>query len=129
MNDDGRPDIAAGAKGGEQFPGGQWFAWWEQPLDATKPWKKHLLDDNQPGASNIHPVDVDRDGRIDFVATRGHANGLFWSKGPTFKNIKIDPDIEGPHCLSTIDLNGDGDIDIATCGRLIDGVALKVKRS
>ena len=33
VNGDGRPDISFAAKGGERFPGGQWFAWWEQPED------------------------------------------------------------------------------------------------
>jgi hypothetical protein len=38
--------------------------------------------------------------------------------------LGIDPDLEGPHSLSTVDLDGDGDIDAATCGRLNDGIAV-----
>jgi len=123
VNGDGLPDISCGAKGGEGFEGGEWFAWWEQPRDPTKRWKKHLLSDKQPGASNIHPVDVNSDGKMDFVATRGHGKGVLWFKGPEFKPIEIDAEFAGPHCLQTVDLDGDGDIDIATCGRDLDGVA------
>ena len=124
VNGDGRPDIACAAKGGEGFPGGEWFAWWEQPADATQRWKKHLLSDKQPGATNIHPLDVNADGVTDFVATRGHGKGVLWFKGPDFKPIEIDSEIEGPHCLATVDLDGDGDVDIATCGRDVTGVAV-----
>ena len=124
VNGDGRPDISCAAKGGDRFPGGEWFAWWEQPSDATRPWKKHLLAGNQHGATNIHPVDVNADGKMDFVATRGHGKGVLWFPGPKFKPVEIDSEIEGPHCLTTIDLDADGDIDFATCGREVDGLAV-----
>ena len=123
VDGDGRPDIACAAKGGEGFPGGQWFAWWRQPEDPTLRWNKFLLADDQPGASNIHPVDVDRDGHMDFVATRGHGKGVLWFRGPSFTMIDIDAQIDKPHCLSTVDLDGDGDLDIATCGYETNGVA------
>ena len=124
INGDGRPDICCAAKGGDGFPGGQWFAWWEQPMDATAAWDKHVLADDQPGATNIHPVDVNADGSIDFVGTRGHGMGVLWFKGPEFELVEIDQTIEGPHCLVTVDLDGDGDIDIATCGRDSTGLAV-----
>lgn len=129
INGDGRPDICCAAKGGEGFPGGEWFAWWEQPMDSTKRWSKHLLSDQQPGASNIHPVDVNADGEIDFVATRGHTQGVLWFKGPEFTPIEIDGEIEGPHCLATVDLDNDGDVDIATCGRNADGLVVWYENS
>jgi arylsulfatase A-like enzyme len=129
INGDGRADITCAAKGGDGFPGGEWFAWWEQPLDATSRWRKHLLSDRQPGATNIHPVDVNGDGQIDFVATRGHGKGVLWFRGPDFEPIEIDSEIEGPHCLTTVDLDGDGDIDIATCGRDTNGTAVWYENS
>ncbi|MDA7527573.1 dienelactone hydrolase family protein [Planctomicrobium sp.] len=124
INGDGRPDISCAAKGGNGFPDGQWFAWWEQPTEAAQRWEKHVLSTDQPGATNIHPVHVNQDKHIDFVATRGHGRGVLWFRGPEFTPIEIDPDINGPHCLATVDLDGDGDIDIATCGRDEDGVAV-----
>lgn len=129
INGDGRPDISCAAKGGDGFPGGQWFAWWEQPADATAAWKKHILSARQPGATNIHPVDVNNNGNIDFVATRGHGKGVLWFRGPRFEPIEIDSKIEGPHCLATVDLDNDGDIDIATCGRETTGIAVWYENS
>lgn len=129
INNDGRPDIACASKGGKGFPGGEWFAWWEQPSDANNRWRKHVLANNQPGATNIHSVHVNQDQHIDFVATRGHSKGVLWFKGPDFTLIEIDPDIAGPHCLATVDIDGDGRIDIATCGRDNDGNAVWYENS
>jgi hypothetical protein len=123
VNGDGLPDICCAAKGGEGFDGGEWFAWWEQLPGGKEPWKKHLLANNEPGATNIQPVDIDRDGAIDLVATRGHGRGTLVFRGPDFRMSQIDPTIEGPHCLVTADLDEDGDIDFATCGKEVDGVA------
>lgn len=121
VNADGRPDITCAAKGGEKHPGGEWFAWWEQPTNLSKPWKKHLLAENEVGATNILPVNLNGDGHMDLVATRGHGVGVLWFKGPDFKQIEIDPEIVNPHCLIVDDLDGDGDPDLATVGSQPDG--------
>ena len=124
VNKDGRPDIACGAKGGDKFPNGEWFAWWEQPEKGLLPWKKHLLADNQPGATNILPADLNGDGHMDWFASRGHGQGVLWFKGPHFTWTEIDPTIAFPHSLALADLDNDGDTDAVTCGSKTDGEAV-----
>ena len=116
INGDGRLDAATGAKGGPMATSqGEWFAWWEAPRDPTKVWAKHLLSEDEPGATNIHPADLNLDGHMDLIASCGHGRGVLWFEGPKFTRHDIDPDIQEPHCLVTADIDGDQDIDIATC--------------
>lgn len=118
VNGDGRPDISMAAKGGPQaMPGtGEWFAWWEAPADPTAAWKKHSIGTGWVGATNIQQADVNGDGQMDFIATKGHDHGVLWFQGPDWKPQVIDPTLKEPHCLQVADLDGDGDLDAATCG-------------
>jgi hypothetical protein len=117
VNGDGRPDISLAAKGGPQAESGsgEWFAWWEAPPDRTKVWTKRLIADQQPGATNIQPADVNGDGKVDFVATRGHGRGVVWFEAPQWREHVIHETLQEPHCLVVVDMDGDGDIDAATC--------------
>lgn len=115
VNGDGRPDIASAAKIPE---GGNWFAWWEAPADPRqRGWKKHVIAENHEGATNILMADVNGDGIMDFIATRGHGKGVLWFEGPDWKMHVIHPDLEGPHSLAIGDIDGDGDIDAVTCAK------------
>jgi hypothetical protein len=116
VDGDGRLDAATGAKGGPQATSpGEWFAWWRAPAVPDQPWTKHLISDKEPGATNIHPADVNGDGKMDFVASRGHGKGVLWFEAPHWTRHEIDADIQEPHCLAAIDMDADGDVDAATC--------------
>jgi len=120
VNGDGRPDTVSAAKGGPTaVPGtGDWFAWWEAPKNPRqRGWTKHLIADKQPGATNIHPADVNGDGQTDFIASRGHGQGVVWFEGPNWKPHDIHATLAGPHCLVVTDMDGDGDVDAATCAK------------
>jgi FG-GAP-like repeat len=114
VNGDGRPDIASAAKVAE---GGNWFAWWEQPRDGRRPWTRHQIAGNQPGATNIHIADLNGDRKADFFASRGHGQGLVWYEAPNWTPHEVAPWIVGPHSLILGDIDGDGDIDAATCAK------------
>ena len=117
LNSDGRLDITLAAKGGPSVKSGkgEWFAWWEAGEDPTKPFKKHRLPGKHPGATNILPADVNGDGKLDIIASRGHGTGLIWYENPKWKIHDINTDLQSPHCLQVGDIDGDGDIDAATC--------------
>ena len=124
VNGDERPDIACAAKGGPQLSGGEWFAWWEQPKMANRRWTKRILSANEPGASNIVACDVDQDGAVDYVASRGHGRGVLWFKGPDFQKIEIDGLLDTPHSLAVADMDFDSDLDIVACSASLTGAAL-----
>lgn len=120
VNQDGRPDILTGAKGGPMAVpnSGDYFAWWEAPADPTqRGWKKHLISDQEPGATNLFVADVNADGMNDIIASRGHGTGLCWFKGPEMQRTNFGEDQVGPHCLTINDFDKDGDIDAATCAK------------
>ena len=117
IDGDGWKEIAVGAKG-KPFTDGNWFAFWTNPGEEnTKaPWKKTILAENQPGATNILPADVNGDGKVDWLASRGHGVGLIWFENPDWKMHDIDTEILSPHSLTVADHDQDGDIDAASCG-------------
>ncbi len=115
VNGDGRPDLASAAKIPE---GGNWFAWWEAPANPKQTgWKKHAIAENQDGATNIQMADVNKDGRTDFIATRGHGKGVVWYEAPHWTPHEINSSLTGPHSLAIGDIDRDGDIDIATVAK------------
>jgi hypothetical protein len=118
INGDGRPDISMASKGGPQAEegAGQWFAWWEAPADPKGVWKRHTVAENQLGATNIMPGDINGDKQVDLIATRGHDRGVFWYEAPDWKPHVIHPTLLEPHSLAVLDMDEDGDIDAATCG-------------
>ena len=120
LNGDGRLDITLAAKGGPQDKSGkgEWFAWWEAGEDPTKPFKKHRLPGTHAGATNIMPADVNGDGKLDIIASRGHGVGLLWYENPRWNFHNINTDLASPHCLQVGDIDADGDIDAITCAYL-----------
>jgi len=120
INGDGLPDAASGAKGDGTKEGadGQWFAWWQAGKDPNQPWTKEMVSAKQPGATNIHPTDVNGDRKMDLIASRGHGVGVVWFErdkdSATWTEHTIDGELREPHCLAVIDLDRDGDIDVAT---------------
>jgi hypothetical protein len=117
IDGDGWKEIAVGAKG-KPFADGNWFAFWKNPgpRKVTGAWEKVLLAVNQTGATNILPADIDGDGKVDWLASRGHGYGIIWFQNPSWKIHNIDTEIEFPHSLTVADHDQDGDIDAASCG-------------
>jgi len=126
VNGDGKEDLIANSgRGPENTEIPFSIAWIETPknLSRSDEWIRHVFARNDaPGGSHYMGIgDVNGDGHMDFMASRGHGVGLLWFKGPDFQSIEIDPKNVGPHSLVLQDLDGDGDLDGATCGRFQTG--------
>ncbi len=116
LDGDGWGEIAVASKGIPEH-GGNWFAYWKNPGKETvkAPWGKQIVAENQIAATNILPGDINGDGKIDFLASRGHGTGVIWFEAPDWKEHVIDAEIKSPHSLVLVDLDGDGDLDGASC--------------
>ena len=77
INGDGWGEIAIGAKG-KPFEDGNWFAYWTNPgKDGVEgAWEKTIIAKDQLAATNILPGDLNGDGKMDFLASRGHSAGV-----------------------------------------------------
>ena len=117
IDGDGWKEIAVGAKG-KPFADGNWFAFWKNPGKGKVKgsWTKVPLAQNQTAATNILPADVNGDGKVDWLASRGHGVGVIWFENPGWKIHDIDVNIQYPHSLTVADHDQDGDMDAATCG-------------
>ena len=117
LDGDGWGEIAVGAKGAP-FEDGNWFAYWKNPgeVGVEGPWEKTVVAEGHDGATNILPGDLNGDGHVDLLASRGHGVGVFWFEGPDWVVREIDAEIASPHSLVLADLDEDGDLDAASCG-------------
>ena len=106
LNADGYGDLLVGDSGGGTF------TWWENPKKSDTAWTKRQIA-KQNGATNIKAADVNKDGKLDVVASCGHGKGVFWFEAPNWTMHGIQADLADPHALAIGDFDGDGDTDVA----------------
>ena len=111
----GKRALCAAAKG-KPFNMGNYFALYKAGKSIEEPWTKELLLRDQEGATNIYPADYDQDGTIDYIAANGHGIGLKIISGKDKSITDLDTEMECPHTLDVADIDGDGDLDVASCG-------------
>ena len=105
LDGDGDLDFITGQRGGK--------VWWYEHRSAAE-WKRHVLGERSPSDVGGAALDVDRDGRVDFVA------GGAWYRNPgeprekPFTRHVFDPDLAAVHDIVTGDIDGDGRDDVVT---------------
>ena len=112
INGDGRLDALHGSS--DKVNG--WFGFWLQGEDPFGPWQAHVLSGPMKRATNLDGADMNGDGRIDLVGTEGHGVGIWWFPAPAYNPVRVDATLKDAHCLALGDYDGNGAMDIASCG-------------
>ena len=120
VNGDGRHDVLRPV------------AWFEAPADPRAgEWKEHPIaiggiEEGKAGHTpQILVYDVNADGLNDLVTSSAHEYGIFWYEQTqrdgeiTFKQHPIDKSWSQAHSLALADMDGDGDLDLATGKRFM----------
>ena len=123
---DGRPEVVAANKGGQNPPRGttekhpvSWFAIPDDPLDGDA-WVEHELA-RVIVPINSQPFDLDGDGDLDVIGGSRMEQRIFWFENVTTDEIafvehriEIEPEtVVTGFNMEFADLSGDGRIDIA----------------
>ena len=116
INGDGHPDLIGGGysrgprdRDGDMDPLASMgrIAWFEHPGDAAGEWIRHDISRRRRGMfDKFVPSDMDQDGDVDFVATRGNSapyDGVFWLEQvrsseslPSFERARVSDSREAP---------------------------------
>lgn len=107
-------------------------AWFENVNGDGSTFTKHTIDNNLPGASYVHWLDIDNDGDKDIVATGyGDASGnnsqvvIYYNDGnQNFTKTIIDNNIKGAVSLAVQDFDGDSEYDIMVAGSISNEIVL-----
>jgi hypothetical protein len=120
FNGDGKPDLLGSARDVGLV------VWYENPGDPrTATWIKHVVDKAAHQPAHGMPVDLDGDGDLDVIMAngmiaQGPSTEIVWyenvgkpGKGTDWTKHKIVSPFEGAFEAFAIDLDADGDLDVA----------------
>ncbi|HPF47610.1 MAG TPA: VCBS repeat-containing protein [Emcibacteraceae bacterium] len=124
INGDGLNDVVFGSGEGffdkdgnpaprQSFDEGGWY---EQQIaaDGTRTWKWHIIDP-AVSFSQMLVMDINKDGRNDFMSGMGHGRGVFWFEQTgdnEWKRHVIDDTYTDAHADELADIDGDGVDDL-----------------
>lgn len=105
------------------------ITWWENNLDVSADWEKHVVDGDFDGAYSVNAGDIDGDGDTDILGAAYTDDEVTWWEntdhvGGSWTKHSIDGTFDGAISVVTVDIDGDTDIDVVAAGRDVNAVAL-----
>ncbi len=122
VDGDGDTDIIGAAQVVDDI------TWWENEDGTGTSWTRHTIDSNFDGASSVHASDIDGDGDIDVMGTACHLDEVTWwenedGTGMSWTKHTIDRNFDFGYDIFSIDIDGDGDVDVLAASKVVDGIA------
>ena len=109
LDSDGDVDVIGGASYADEI------AWWEN--DGAESFDKHTIDSSFDIPFNLSATDLDSDGDMDVLGSSPgwDEDGIAWWENDgaqQFTRHRIDPSVSRATCVSGVDLDSDGDMDV-----------------
>ena len=113
IDSDGDMDVLGAANSADEV------TWWENVNGSGSgdTWSEHLIDGDFDGAESLFAADIDSDGDIDVLGTASVGDKIVWWEnvdglGNNWSEYLIDGDFDGAKSAFSVDIDGDGDIDV-----------------
>ncbi len=120
VNGDRRPDLVAASYQGR-------LRVYRQRRNGT--FSRARIQQTRRGASDVSVADLTRDGRLDVaIANRSSLEVLAQTANGRLRSVSVTPGIDYPDGIETLDLSGDGKVDLITRASQSVGVVLQQGR-
>ena len=125
MDNDGDVDVIAAAETGDDV------SWWANDgTPSNDSWTETIIDGDFDGARSVHTADMDSDGWMDVVAVAKEGDDVSWwvndgtPGGANWTEYTIDGSFNGADDVFTVDVDGDGDLDVLASSEINGGIAV-----
>lgn len=118
IDGDGDLDVAVAA-----FEAGD-LLWYENSGATPPTWDQHVVETSFAGVYSVEPVDLDRDGDLDLLASARTDDAIRWweHSGVSWYEHSIDDAFDGARSAVAADLDLDGDLDVVAAADEADDV-------